>query len=80
MDIIDRWLDGDISAVSGDRMPQASVNKWATKASEMTFFGSPMAELGRTELLAAIGWLAEQRENDRKMMSLAALLQKSRQD
>ena len=39
---------------------------WLEKASGTTFFGIPVHELNRDELLSAIGYLADQLEQERK--------------
>jgi hypothetical protein len=56
------------SAGSGSRLPLESFRQeWVEKARDMTFFAAPMERLSRDELLAVIGYLATQVEDERRM-------------
>ncbi len=56
------------SAGSGLRLPVGlSTPTWAEKARGMTFYDVPVHELSRDELLAAVGYLADQLEQERKL-------------
>jgi len=52
----------------GSRLPVGlSTQAWAEKARGITFFDVPVNELGRDELLAAVGYLADMLEQERKL-------------
>ena len=55
------------STGSGSRLPvDGWMLKWAEAARGMRFMGEPVHELGRDELLAVVGWLTDQVEQERK--------------
>ena len=55
------------SAGSGSRLPLGSLQQeWTDQARAMTFFGVSLSELGRDDLLAVCGYLADQAEQERR--------------
>ena len=56
------------STGSGSRLPVGlATPTWAEKARGMTFFEVPVHELSREELLAVVGYLADQLYQERAM-------------
>ena len=55
------------SAGSGSGLPVHKFpQEWSSKTQGMTFFGVPIQELSRDELMAVVGHLADQVEQERK--------------
>lgn len=55
------------SGGSGSNLPvQKFLQEWSSKTQGMTFFGVPVHELSREELLAVVGHLADQIEQEQK--------------
>ena len=55
------------STGSGSRLPtSASRDEWLEKSRGVLFFGVPVHELGREDLLAVVGYLMDQTERERK--------------
>ena len=67
-------------ASAGSRLPTHLIRQeWIDKAKDLTFFGTPFGELSRHELMAAIGCLANQFEEDRlRHRSTLKILKKRR--
>jgi hypothetical protein len=42
-------------------------DEWAEAARNMTFFGVPLVEFGRDDLMGLIGYLSQQVERERKL-------------
>jgi len=58
----------DPSTGSGSGLPPHLIHQpaWMEKARGMTFMGVPLDQLSRYELLAVVGYLADQVEQERK--------------
>lgn len=61
------------------RFPEGWVEKWRPKASGGLLFGTPMEDLSRDELLAAVAFLAERERSARadardRMESMSELM------
>jgi hypothetical protein len=56
------------SAGSGSRIPAHLIQpEWVEKARDMTFFAAPLDKLNRDELMAVIGYLTIQLDNEQRM-------------